>query len=618
MWEYLKHCSLPLTDLTDSQGVELCQLLRRDLVQSVAKTGGHLASNLGAVELTVAIHRTYDTSRDRVVFDVGHQCYIHKILTGRAEQMSTIRTFGGIAGFPKPAESVHDAFIAGHASDSVSVAVGMARARTILGQDYDVLALIGDGALTGGLAYEGLSDAGGSGERMVVIVNDNGMSIKKNVGGIAILLGRHHLKPTYLQFKRFYRAFTKKIPGGKHLYSLTHRVKKAIKGTLLPSSMFEDMGFTYIGPVDGHNLAELTRLLRFAKSIDGPVLLHVRTIKGKGYPPAEQTPANFHGVTPFHPEDGTPLKPSGKNFSAVFGETMVQLGERIPQLCAVTAAMESGTGLTAFAERFPQRFFDVGIAEGHAVSMCAGMAKEGVVPVFAVYSTFLQRSFDMLIHDVAIQKLHVVFCVDRAGLVGEDGETHQGTFDISMLATVPNMVILAPSSFHELTSMLTWAVEEAQGPVAVRYPRGGENGFSQDTFPPATVQLETGEDITLVTYGTLVGEALQAAEQLKKRGISCEIIKLNRVSPIDTGLVLDSVKKTRRLMVVEEVASRGSVGRDLATQLAALNVKLDRVILLNAGDGLVTHGSVPQLRSLLGIDGAHIANTIEEAVRCVK
>lgn len=614
MWEYLKNLSLPLTDLTDSQGLALCQQLRRDLVQSLAETGGHLASNLGAVELTVAIHRAYDTSRDRIVFDVGHQCYIHKILTGRAEQMNTMRKFGGIAGFPKPAESIHDAFIAGHASDSVSVAVGMARARTIRGENYDVLALIGDGALTGGLAYEGLSDAGGSGERMVVIVNDNGMSIKKNVGGISTLLRRHHLKPTYLRFKQFYKAFTAKIPGGKRLYTLTHRVKKAIKGTLLPSSMFEDMGFTYIGPVDGHNLSELTRLLKFSKTLEGPVLLHVRTIKGKGYPPAEHKPANFHGVTPFHVEDGTPLKPGGDNFSAVFGRTLVKLGQKHPQLCAVTAAMESGTGLTAFAEQFPKRFFDVGIAEGHAVSMCAGMAKQGVIPVFAVYSTFLQRSFDMLIHDVAIQKLHVVFCVDRAGLVGEDGETHQGTYDISMLATVPHMVILAPSSFAELVSMLAWAVEEAQGPVAVRYPRGGENGFAEDTFPEATVLLREGRDITLVTYGTLIGEALTAANLLEEKGISCEILKLNRVSPVDAGPVLDSVKKTRRLMVVEEVASRGSAGRDLATQMAALNVKLDRVVLLNAGDGLVTHGSVPQLRALLGIDGPHIATTIEEAL----
>ncbi|MCD8047052.1 MAG: 1-deoxy-D-xylulose-5-phosphate synthase [Clostridiales bacterium] len=614
MWEYTKGLFLPLTDLTDSEGVKLCEELRRDLVQSVAATGGHLASNLGAVELTVALHRVYDTSRDRVVFDVGHQCYVHKILTGRAEQMDTMRKFGGLAGFPKPNESVHDAFIAGHASNSVSVAVGMARARSIRGEDYDVLALIGDGALTGGLAYEGLSDAGGSGERMVVIVNDNGMSIKKNVGGIATLLRRHHLKASYLRFKQAYRSFTRKIPGGKHLYAMTHQIKKAIKGTLLPSSMFEDMGFNYLGPVDGHNLSELTRLLRYAKSLDGPVVIHVRTIKGKGYPPAEAMPTSFHGVAPFQPETGLPLKPAKESFSSVFGKTMCKLGREEPDLCAVTAAMESGTGLTGFAEQFPQRFFDVGIAEGHAVSMCAGMAKQGLVPVFAVYSTFLQRSYDMLIHDVAIQKLHVVLGVDHAGLSGEDGETHQGTYDVSMLSVVPHMVILAPASFAELESMLSWSVKEARGPVAIRYPKGGENGFSEDTSDKPTVILRQGTDMTLVTYGTLIGEALEAARQLEKRQIFCEVIKLNRISPLDSGPVMDSVRRTNRLTVVEEVASRGSVGRDLVTQMAALNVWLKRVILLNAGDGLVTHGSIPQLRALLGIDAAHIAAAIEEAV----
>lgn len=614
MWEYLSDLSLPLTDLTDEQGVQLCHSLRQDLVQSVAQTGGHLASNLGAVELTVAIHRAYDTGRDRVVFDVGHQCYIHKILTGRAEQMGSLRQYGGLAGFPKPSESVHDAFIAGHASNSVSVAVGMARARTIRGEDYDVLALIGDGALTGGLAYEGLCDAGGSGERMVVIVNDNGMSIKKNVGGMAALLRRHHLRPTYLWFKKAYRAFTRKLPGGKRLYAMSHRIKKAIKGTLLPCSMFEDMGFTYIGPVDGHNLSELTRLLRYSKQLDGPILLHVRTVKGKGYPPAEQTPASFHGVTPFRPEDGTPLRSASENFSAVFGRTLCRLAEEVPELCAVTAAMESGTGLTPFAERYPDRFFDVGIAEGHAVSMCAGMAKQGLVPVFAVYSTFLQRAYDMLIHDVAIQKLHVVLCVDRAGLVGADGETHQGTYDVSMLAAVPNMQILAPASFSELETMVTWAVRDAVGPVAVRYPRGGENRYSDDLAQQPTVIMREGGDMTLVTYGTLIGEALTAAEQLAEKGIFCEVIKLNRIFPLDSGPVLDSVKKTRRLTVVEEVASRGSVGRDLATQLCALNAQPERVILLNAGDGLVTHGTVAQLRALLGIDADHIASAIEEAV----
>lgn len=613
MWEYLSGLTLPLR-ITDGEGEVLCQKLRHDLVYAVAKTGGHLASNLGAVELTVALHRVYDTARDRVVFDVGHQCYIHKVLTGRGEQMSTLRQFGGVAGFPKSSESVHDAFIAGHASDSVSVAVGMARARTLRGEDYGVIAVIGDGALTGGLAYEGLNDAGASGEPMVVVVNDNGMSIKRNVGGISKLLRRHHLKPTYLGFKRVYRAFTRKLPGGKKLYVMTHKVKKAIKGTLLPCSMFEDMGFTYLGPVDGHNLSELTRLLAYAKQVEGPTLLHIRTIKGKGYPPAEKTPHRFHGVNPFDPVTGQALKPSGEDFSAVFGRTMCALARENRNLVAVTAAMESGTGLTDFAEQYPNRFFDVGIAEGHAVSMCAGMAKQGLVPVFAVYSTFLQRSYDMLIHDVAIQKLHVVLCVDRAGLVGADGETHQGTFDVSMLTAVPHMQILAPASFAELRSMLDWAVNCCSGPVAVRYPRGGENDFSDDTFPDPTVILRQGDDMTLVTYGTLTGEALAAADALAEEGISCQVLKLNRIFPLDSGPVMDSVKSTGRLTVVEEVASRGSVGKDLAAQLCGLNVKVKRLRLLNAGDGLVTHGSVGQLRNLLGLDRAHIAAAVRGAM----
>lgn len=613
MWEYLEGLTLPL-EITDMEGEALCSSLRRDLVAAVARTGGHLASNLGAVELTVALHRVYDTRRDRVVFDVGHQCYIHKILTGRSGEMDSLRQFGGLAGFPKSRESVHDAFIAGHASDSVSVAVGMARARTLLRSELDVIAIIGDGALTGGLAYEGLNDAGASGERMVVVVNDNGMSIKRNVGGINKLLRRHHLKPTYLGFKRVYRAFTSKLPGGKKLYALTHKIKKAIKGTLLPCSMFEDMGFTYLGPVDGHNLSELTRLLAYAKSLDGPALLHIRTIKGKGYPHAERNPDRFHGVSPFDPGTGLSLKEPCSDFSAVFGEELCRLARGRENLVAVTAAMELGTGLSGFAQQFPDRFFDVGIAEGHAVSMCAGMAKQGIVPVFAVYSTFLQRSYDMLIHDVAIQKLHVVLAVDRAGLVGADGETHQGTFDVSMLTSVPHMQVLSPSSFSELRSMLDWAVEQAAGPVAVRYPRGGENGYQEDRSQEPAVVLREGSDMTLVSYGVLIGEALAAAETLAGEGISCQVIKLNRIFPLDSGPVLDSVRVTGRLTVVEEVTSRGSVGKDLAAQLCALNVRLKRLRLLNAGDGLVTHGTIAQLWSMLGLDRGHIVSTVKEAM----
>jgi 1-deoxy-D-xylulose-5-phosphate synthase len=602
-----------LSKLSDAEGVELCEELRQKLLALVSVTGGHLASNLGVVEITVAIHRVYDTARDRLVFDVGHQCYVHKLLTGREDAMGTLRSFGGLSGFPKPTESVHDAFIAGHASNSVSVAVGMARARTLLGEDYNVIALIGDGALTGGMAYEGLSDAGSSGENMLVILNDNGMSIKKNVGGIAKLLARHHLRPQYLAFKKFYRSFTAKIPGGKRIYRFTSYVKRQIKGTFLPSSFFEDMGFTYLGPVNGHNLAELTRLLRWAKSLSGPVLLHVRTTKGKGYEPAERTPDQFHGVSPFDLESGDLPSKGGGNFSAVFGDTLVELAQQEPRICAVTAAMETGTGLEPFAKQFPKRFFDVGIAEEHAVAMCGGMAKQGMIPVFAVYSTFLQRSFDNLIHDIALQQLHVVFCVDRAGLVGEDGETHQGIFDLSMLSTVPGMTVFAPASFAELRSMLRKAIFEVPGPVAVRYPRGGENGYHEDHSDEVVTVLQEGRDITLVSYGTLIGETLRAAEQLAQAGISPEVIKVNRVVQLDSTLISASVQKTGRILICEETTEPNSVGQFIASELAVSGCCC-KVKLLNAGSGFVTHGSIKQLRALLGIDAAHIAAAAQEVI----
>lgn len=602
-----------LHHISDQEAERLCQELRGSLLATVSQTGGHLASNLGAVELTVAIHRVYDTARDRLVFDVGHQCYCHKILTGRGERMDTLRTMGGLSGFPKPEESDHDAFIAGHASNSVSVAVGMARARTLRKQDYQVIALIGDGALTGGLAYEGLSDAGQSGENMVVILNDNGMSIQKNVGGIATLLARNHLRPTYLSFKRAYRKVTEKIPGGKWLYNFNHRIKKTIKGNLLPSSFFEDMGFTYIGPVDGHQVGELTRLLRWAKSLDGPVLLHVRTIKGKGWGYAEETPDAYHGVAPFDLETGKPLKPSALNFSAVFGEELSRLAVEDKRICAITAAMRSGTGLDPFAVRCPERFFDVGIAEGHAVAMCSGMTKEGMLPVFAVYSTFLQRGYDMLIHDMALQGLHMVLGVDRAGLVGDDGETHQGLFDVAYLSTVPGITVLAPASFAETRTMLRRALYELSGPVALRYPRGGENGYAEEHSDGSAVTLRQGTDWTAVCYGTMTGEVLSAAQRLEAEGISVEVIKLNQLVPLDAKPVLDSVKKTQRLLVAEEVVAAGSVGTALAGAIAQEGVTLKQVKLLNCGARFVPHGTIPQLRALLGINSDHIVSVMREA-----
>ena len=453
--------------LSPEELVPLCEEIRAFLVSSVSKTGGHLASNLGTVELTVALHRVYDTARDRIVFDVGHQSYTHKILTGRREAFSTLRQYGGISGFPKPYEAPDDAFIAGHASNSVSVALGMAHARTISGGDYDVCAVIGDGAMTGGLSFEGLSNAAQSGEPMVVILNDNNMSIAENVGGAAKMLQSMRVKPGYLNFKRRYRKIFLHLP---LLYRFNHAIKEWVKSHLIPDDVFSEMGFYHLGPVDGHDVRMLENVIRWARDMHAPVLIHVLTKKGKGCPYAESDPERYHGVGPFDPLTGA-LTPEGESFSSRFGDALCRFAETDEKLTAITAAMSGGTGLEGFAARFPTRFFDIGIAEEHATAMAAGMAKQGLLPVFAVYSSFLQRSFDMLIHDISLQQLHAVFAVDRAGLVGRDGETHQGSFDVSYLSAVPGMTIYSPASFAELDSMLALALYSCTGPVATAAAR---------------------------------------------------------------------------------------------------------------------------------------------------
>ena len=602
-----------LAGLTDREGEQLCARLRRDLVESVSQTGGHLASNLGAVELTVAIHRVFDTSRDRLVFDVGHQCYPHKMLTGRWEAMSTLRQYGGIAGFPKPRESGHDAFIAGHASNSVAVALGMARARTALGESYKVLALIGDGALTGGLAYEGLSSAGECGQQLLVILNDNGMSITPNVGAVADHLAKQRLRPQYLSFKKHYRRIMNATRAGRRVYRVTHRIKQALKQSLLPCSMFENMGFNYLGPIDGHDLSLLTRILLYARDLNEPVLLHVKTVKGKGYIPAQENPDAFHGVAPFDPLTGRPRKAGGDNFSAVFGRTLAQLGREDRRVCAITAAMTTGTGLEHFQAACPDRFFDVGIAEGCAVSMAAGMAKQGAVPVFAVYSTFLQRSYDMLLHDVAIEGLHVVLGVDRAGLVGEDGETHHGVFDVAYLDSIPGMTVLAPSSYAELERMLKQAVLERKGPVAVRYPRGGEGSYTGDAGDSPAAVLRKGTDITLAGYGVEINEILLAAELLEQQGVQAEVVKLNLLTPLDPELVVRSVRHTGAMLVAEDCVERGGVGQRLAAALERAGV-CARVCLVNCGEAFVPHGALSLLKQKLELDGAGIARRALEVL----
>ena len=607
------HTPADVKALDREQLEPLCRELRQFLVEHVSKTGGHLASNLGAVELTVAIHRVFDTRQDRLVFDVGHQCYCHKILTGRREAMATLRQYGGIAGFPKPVESVHDAFIAGHASNSVAVALGMVRARQALGEHYKVMALIGDGALTGGLAYEGLSNAGACGQQLLVILNDNGMSITTNVGAVADHLARQRLKPQYLTFKRYYRRVMNSGKIGRKVYRFTHKVKQALKQSLLPCSMFENMGFNYVGPVNGHDLTGLTRALRYARELNEPVLLHVKTVKGKGYAPAEENPDAFHGVSPFDPATGKSKKKSGENFSAVFGRTLTQLAQQDRRVCAITAAMADGTGLAPFAKEFPDRFFDVAIAEGHGVAMAAGLAKQGMLPVFAVYSSFLQRGYDMLIHDVALQRLHVVLGVDRAGLVGADGETHHGCFDALFLSEIPGFTVLCPASFAELRRMLRQALFEIDGPVAVRYPRGGEGDYREDRSGAPVVRLREGEDVTLLTYGVLVNQALAAADLLERQGVRTEVLKLNQISPLEYETLAPWLAGKKLLAVAEDAFGAGCVGQRTAAILAQHGQAPEKLVLINLGKTFLPEGTVPQLEHQAGIDAAGIARAVQEA-----
>ena len=588
----------------------LCGELRQFLVQHVSRTGGHLASNLGAVELTVALHRVYDTRKDRIVFDVGHQSYVHKILTGRRDRFSTLRQYGGLSGFPKPYEAEDDAFIAGHASNSVSVALGMAKARTLMHQAYDVAAIIGDGALTGGLAYEGLTAAAASGEPMVVILNDNNMSIDPNVGGMAKLLQRMRVRPGYFSFKRWYRDAFSRVPS---LYQFNHNFKEWVKSQVLPDNMLSALGFDYMGPVDGHDVHQLECVLRWAKEMGRPVLVHVLTRKGKGCAYAEEHPELYHGVGPFDPETGE-IQTGGHCFSEAFGQSLCEFGAKNEKIVAITAAMASGTGLDRFASRFPRRFVDAGIAEGHATSFAAGLAKQGMLPVFGVYSSFLQRGYDMLIHDVSLQNLHVVFGVDRSGLVGSDGETHHGIFDLAYLRTVPGMQILCPASFQELHDMLERALFQLTGPVAIRYPRGGEGEY-KDSCPENEQIVKTGTDITLACCGLMVNEVLKAAKMLEEKGIRAEIVKINRIASDPYALAMASLRKTGRLVAAEEVCAAGCLGEQLLAQAESEGICLCSSALLNLGEGIVPHGTRAELMRDHGIDAESIVRAAETLCR---
>ena len=601
-------------ELPDDKLDALCEELREALLVGVSKTGGHLASNLGVVELTVAIHRVFDTSKDRLVFDVGHQCYVHKLLTGRKEEFNTLRQFEGLSGFPKPSESQHDAFIAGHASTSISTALGIARARTLTRGDYCVVALIGDGALTGGLAFEAMSDAGESAEPMVIILNDNGMSITSNVGGIAKYLARQRMKPSYMAFKKSYRRVMYKLSLGRMIYRITHGIKRIIKQAILKCSVFEEMGLQYMGPIDGHNVFRVAEALRWAKKQTVPTLVHVITQKGRGYAYSERSPEDYHGVVPFDYIMGTKMRgSSGGTFSSVFGDELCRLAGQDPRVCAITASMTSGTGLDGFASGFPNRFFDVGIAEGHAATMAAGMASRGAVPVLAVYSTFLQRAYDMLIHDISISNLHVVFAVDRAGLISGDGETHQGVFDVAYLRSVPGMRILCPASFAELRDMLVLAIERMDGPVAVRYPKGDQGQYTEGGAE-AVKLLRAGTHITLVTYGINVNTAIEASQILDNEGISIEIIKLGQIAPIEIQDIAHSVKKTGKLIVLEDSAARGCAGELILSELALRGECPGEAVLLNTGEAYAPCGNIEQLRKMMCIDAESVCDTARRMI----
>lgn len=544
---------------------ELCSDIRKMLIETVSKNGGHLASNLGVVELTVALHKVFNSPVDQIVFDVGHQCYTHKILTGRKDSFSTLRTEGGISGFTRPVESEHDIFSSGHSSTSISAAIGLAKAKQIKGEKGKVIAVIGDGALTGGMAYEALNNCANENSNLVVILNDNNMSISKNVGSMAKNLTTIRTSPRYVTFKSKIQRGLAKIPkvGGQISRTFTY-INAKIRKKIYHSTVFEDLGFRYYGPIDGHDLDALIDVLNVAKAHNHSVLINVNTVKGKGYNPAEKNPTQFHGIGKFNIETGEP-KHSGRSFSSTFGDTMCKFAENDGRICCVTAAMTEGTGLLEFSHKFPKRFFDVGIAEQHAVTFSSGLARNGMIPVFAVYSTFLQRSYDQLIHDVAMQNLKVIFGIDRAGFVGEDGESHQGVFDTSFINSVIGLTVYAPSFYEELEAMFYEAIYKCSGAVAIRYPRGNE-WYKPDDYKYVhqsyTVFGSKDSKKCLVTYGRLFSECYKAYKQLD----DVFVVKLNRIKPIDEA-VIDELNACKEIFFYEESIKSGSVGEIFASML---------------------------------------------------
>lgn len=570
-----------LKKLTLQQKKKLAEEIRNYIIEIVSKNGGHLASNLGVVELTIALHTVFNVPEDKIIWDVGHQCYVHKILTGRREEFKNLRKPNGLAGFPKSNESPADSFNTGHSSTSISAALGMARARDLQGKNNAVIAVIGDGALTGGMALEALNDAGYSKCKMTVILNDNEMSISPNIGGVNKFLGKLRTKKLYTTTNNLLKKQISSVPVvGKTMVAGIQRIKRAIKQLVIHKMFFEDIGFTYLGPVDGHNIEELESILKTSKQVNGPVLIHVLTKKGKGYKFAEKNPDKFHAISPFNIENGELKTPKEKDYSKVFGEKIVELAKENSKIVAVTASMKNGTGLADFAQEFPYRFFDVGIAEQHAVTMAAGMAKEGMIPFVPIYSSFYQRAYDQVIHDVAMQNLPVIMCVDRAGIVGADGETHQGTLDMAFFRLVPNLTIMAPKDFNEFEDMLEFAVD-LNKPVVIRYPRGGED--AEVKFKShAKIELGKAEvlhevknlenptkEVTIIAIGKTVSEAVKLADRMQKEeGITPEIINARFLKPFDSEKMIQSIQRTKNVITIED----GTVINGLATTVKELIV----------------------------------------------
>lgn len=592
--------------------------IRHKIIETVSRTGGHLAPSLGVVELTLALHRIYESPGDKIIWDVGHQAYAHKILTGRLAEFHTLRQFGGVSGFPRPSESSHDAFGTGHSSTSISAALGMAKARDLLGEDYHVVAVIGDGAMTGGLAFEGLDHAGHDGTNLLVVLNDNSMSIAPNVGALSTYLTRLRAEPAYARLKRDIEGALKRIPRiGPSVARLAERLKDSLKHLVVQGAFFEELGFTYFGPLDGHNLGVLLPALERAKQVKGPVLLHVITKKGKGYGPAEAGPDKFHGPGPFDIATGEGFSAgTGLTYTEVFGRTIARLAEKDNRVVAITAAMPEGTGLTEFARRFPDRFFDVGIAEGHAVTFAAGLASQGMQPVFAVYSTFLQRAYDQVMHDVALQGLPVVIAIDRGGIVGDDGPTHHGVFDYAYLRSVPNMVVMSPKDENELQHMLKTALEFRGGPVGLRYPRGKGLGVKLDSEPrPLEIGrgevLRRGGSAAVIAIGSMVAPALEAADLLASEGIEVTVVNSRFVKPLDANLIESLARETGAIVTVEEGVAHGGFGSAVLELLAekGLSGKV-KTRIAGIPDRFIEHGQPKLLLKDIGLDAEGIARAV--------